>query len=151
MKNEIREMTAEEVVEVATAKRAGAFMYVEYERDVPIAQKYAELGKITATLSMTGRTGCEYSHTKEAIQREKERGDAEKRPYSGPKAIVRNRFYEGREGMLFRFYPVSVRTQYFLNGKPVRKEELEAKLPKSTFSKPTGIMNLSVSKIKRIK
>lgn len=155
MNEQKTKMEPMEIMEFAYHKTAGQFMYVEYAHEIKVPKKYADMQGITCVLRMTGRTGCEWSHTKEAMRRLKEREESgkvsEPRKYAGPTAIFKNRLYEGKDDVLFRFLPVHVKAEYFLNGQPIEKSELLKELPEYLFSNGSGIMNLKIGNIIKIK
>lgn len=147
--------TENEILEAIKVKRAGAFTHLVYEREIDIAKKYGVVGKITSLLDMIGRTGCDYSHLPEAMERAKQRIESNepKRAYNGPKAVVRNRIYEAKDGsILIRFYPIHVRSKYFLDGKEVELSDLLAMLPEGALKlNKTCIMSLKLKGIKKVK
>ena len=143
-----------EILNTIASKRAGAFTHIVYEHKVEIAKKHGFTGEIKAVLDMIGRTGCDYYHIGEVIEKAKERIQGQSgAKRSGPEAIIKNRVYRSKEGAtLIRFYPIRVRSTYFLDGNEIALSDLTAMLPEGAMkTSKTPIMSLRIEGIKKVK
>lgn len=147
-------MTIEEKIEIA-GKLNGHYSYIQWSssQDYKLNAAAKKSGAVlTKRTKMIGRADIEYQNTKEYDKHEHTGNHLEHVdcPCNG---IARNK-YNGR--LYLEVYPSNnpnqkSESQYFLNGRPISKEEaLELMQPSKRVSKPSGIITIPLEGLEAI-
>lgn len=159
----MEKMTREEIIKKLTSVHAGTFMSVHYTKPVTILSTYKKQGYVvTCEATMVTRTGCNYCNLPGVAPISSDAAPTAKYDVLVPHRIKRSVKKDGSYGndLICLFTVVhnkngvkipQVKKQYYLNGRPVAKSEIQHMLPAQRSTSTSPYTTLTIDYIDWVK